>query len=111
MENNLYYTPELEEFHVGFEIELLNIENSQWGKYTITESDLLDATHYESSALKHILEDEYRVKYLDREDIESLGWDYDLDSIGRCEYKDYMLYNFNNSNIFTIKAKRGFVKL
>lgn len=59
MENNEYYTPTIEEFHVGFEFEA-NI-NNHWIRTQIT--DWYDG-----------LEGEYRVKYLDQSDIESLGW-------------------------------------
>jgi hypothetical protein len=107
---NKYYTPELEEFHVGFEYEVMIPEKNLWSN----EIFHLNDSHI--NLIKYVkLQDEFtknkiRVKHLDIEDIDSLGWDCDLNSTGRYEYKDYMLYNFNNSNTFTIKAKRGFVK-
>jgi len=58
-----YYTPEIEEFHVGFEYEWLNISNSEWLKKTHSSLDC----SYNSP-------ERTRVKYLDREDIESLGF-------------------------------------
>ena len=36
---NKYYTPELEELFVGYELYLQNIENSFLGQYEIKESD------------------------------------------------------------------------
>jgi hypothetical protein len=60
MENNLYYTPTIEEFHVGFEYR--NINNLNIG-YTC--KDILP---------KEYNEELIRVKYLDQFDIESLGW-------------------------------------
>lgn len=66
-----YYTPEIEEFHIGFEYEQEDINEGgsslSWYKHTIGEGkdiDTLDRS--EELGLS------YRVKYLDREDIESL---------------------------------------
>lgn len=73
-----YYTPEIEEFHVGFECECRhfhiydgNIADEYWEECII--DDRID--------LKEIMEDvdlyypeDYRVKYLDKADIESLGF-------------------------------------
>lgn len=66
-----YYTPKIEEFHVGFEFEYNNKHNG-WEKDSMKFPNnyafLFDVrTH----------EDIIRVKYLDREDIESLGWELD----------------------------------
>ena len=81
-----YYTPELEEFHVGFEYEYKlgaydkglktkeEFDSKDW------ERDVFDGLHFPylyralnglnaERGLCHI-----RVKYLDREDIESLGF-------------------------------------
>ena len=60
---NKYYTPEIEEFHIGFEYERHQYEDGNWFKYTVEERDILDHA-----------EKEIRVKYLDKEDIESLGF-------------------------------------
>lgn len=72
-----YYTPSIEEFHIGFELEYYNDYSDSWVLLTISKdtydwdswgaySD--DETHPFSSQAK------FRVKYLDREDIESLGY-------------------------------------
>jgi hypothetical protein len=60
---NKYYTPALEEFHVGFEFEVK--VSSIWATNVVSpEHGLLTyATNLEK----------FRVKYLDKEDIESLG--------------------------------------
>lgn len=65
-----YYTPTIEEFHVGFEFERelvdCNWNHSAWQKETIIpETNLKVIGEYISYN---------RVKYLDREDIESLEW-------------------------------------
>jgi hypothetical protein len=63
-----YYTPEIEEFHVGFEYEILNDPRTDngWDKEVVDENSTLKYFNGEHA--------DYRVKYLDREDIESLGW-------------------------------------
>ena len=77
-----YYTPELEEFHVGFEYEYL-YKNSAWVKHTInTKADLV-------LCIEEVEEDLIRTKYLDREDIESLGWSYSLTFSKEGVYDEY----------------------
>lgn len=69
-----YYTPSIEEFRVGFEYEVYVPEKELWSKETF----YLDASHinlvkYVNIQTENTLK-KVRVKYLDREDIESLGW-------------------------------------
>ncbi len=59
-----YYTPEIEEFFVGFEYE---------SKYLPKDEKFYKAEFEEGSICKMSKDSEYRVKHLDREDIESLG--------------------------------------
>lgn len=63
---NKYYTPDIEEFHIGFEYELL--VNSL---YEPLKGGIGDTFFSISKELKS---KKIRVKYLNREDIESLGW-------------------------------------
>ena len=63
MESSKYYTPEIEDFHVGFEYEV------NTGDKWIPEIQLDGYIH--NKKLENI-----RVKYLDKEDVESLGWFY-----------------------------------
>lgn len=78
MENNLYYTPTIEEFHVGFEYEYMN--GDMWEESEMRIQDYKsDGPDYERS--DSWFEEEIlggirtvRVKYLDQSDIESLGW-------------------------------------
>lgn len=58
-EENKYYTPEIEEFHVGFEYELR--QASVWQKERVEQNDCFCDLQGEG----------IRVKHLDREDIES----------------------------------------
>lgn len=68
-----YYTPEITEFHVGFEFETReHVINTSWQKKTADwqELDIVFDDFEHDENYKSI----YRVKYLDKEDIESLGW-------------------------------------
>jgi hypothetical protein len=60
-----YYTPEIEEFYIGFEFEFKTIKQNDWVKRKITKSD---------SVLSILLTSDVRVKHLDRQDIEECGW-------------------------------------
>jgi hypothetical protein len=64
MNNELYYTPDLDEFFIGFEYEWKD-ENGVWNKAVPTE---ITVEGYEEQTYG------LRVKYLDKEDIESLGF-------------------------------------
>jgi len=65
MENNKYYVPEIEEFHIGFEYE---IKNAFWDKIVSTKDIFYDGVEY------HLKDKNIRVKYLDNMDILSLNW-------------------------------------
>lgn len=65
-----YYTPTIDEFHVGFEYET-NYNSDTWKEVTLTTEEapsLFDAYVYDA------VNTEFRVKYLDIEDIESFGF-------------------------------------
>jgi len=71
MEDNKYYIPSINEFFIGFKYERLIIDN--WKSFTMTDVPLFIDTN--AKVLKELLEDKWiRVKYLDKEDIESLGF-------------------------------------
>lgn len=87
---NKYYTPEIEEFYIGFEFEykvykgnLLDKENViiEWIKC----NDLSNEWDYEDCSIyaiiKRITDNEIRVKYLDKKDIESLGYNFISETI------------------------------
>jgi len=61
-----YYKPELSEVHVGFECEA-NVEG-KWIPLMLQGFDCVE---------EYVKRDVYRVKYLDRDDIESLGFEYE----------------------------------
>lgn len=114
-QENKYYTPSIEEFHVGFEYEYctnclatatmatLTQKDENWIKKVFTEDNLFEPTFaynfFEISKLS-------RVKYLDKEDIESLGWK-DGENYGLSGYvlnyatdDSYQMY-YNEDNQFT----------
>lgn len=70
-----YYVPDITEFHIGFEYEYEDINEGgasmSWYKGILqpNEAYIIDQIHNDENR-------EYRVKYLDREDIESLGFSF-----------------------------------
>ena len=71
---NKYYTPTIEEFHVGFEIEVL-VEDVGWIKVPYMKNYLLGKGKPDIiNVHNNLKEGVIRVKYLDQEDIESLGF-------------------------------------
>ena len=71
---NKYYLPKIEELHIGFECEIDQSEinkNFKWCEYVI-------GTDYETitiaRAVSEVNKNGIRVKYLDRQDIESFGF-------------------------------------
>lgn len=76
---NKYYTPTIEEFHVGFEYAHVNSKNES-GWEILSFCDLFEdpdwnELYFVNEAIKR---GNVRVKYLDREDIESLGFEIDF---------------------------------
>lgn len=91
---NKYYTPTIEEFHIGFEIErqtqeligkeiAFKIESKLIGyDYEINKDTTFEPSTISSKDIMYYelnpnhIERDIRVKCLDREDIESLGWEF-----------------------------------
>lgn len=75
-----YYTPSLDEFHFGFECEMTGHEMPpQWHKHIVninTFNEWLFKGNPKIGAA-------FRVKYLDKEDIESLGFKIEVQKDGR----------------------------
>lgn len=71
-----YYTPTIDEFHVGFEYQLRNeLGKDEWSTYTFDDKFLqLYYPKNFDTIESEIRDNNIRVKYLDREDIESLGF-------------------------------------
>lgn len=79
MEKEKYYTPSIEEFHVGFEYEILRHSShdstlSGWFKTVFSLRE--DSNEIDLLFNKRLIY-RLRVKYLDSSDIESFGFKYD----------------------------------
>ena len=72
---NSYYKPDITEFHIGFDYEV-KYKNGEWQKQCL--NDELASLRFIDYKLK-TNPDDIRVKYLDKEDIESLGWKFKTD--------------------------------
>lgn len=90
MENKKYYTPSIEEFHIGFEFEYLAVprikENNGYIK------SIFDFSWSISDILHRIIDFNcLRIKYLDKVDIESLGFTYikDVFSLNKLTVQSY----------------------
>ena len=68
-----YYTPEIEEFHVGFEYECKKLDEDVWKVSDFTLNSIFGAYL--------INEGRVRVKHLDREDIEGEGYERTMNNI------------------------------
>lgn len=80
LKKELYYQPEIEEFHIGFQYEQ-ELNNYNWRKMVRPPSDNFEWVKFEfntstslSKIQKEIKEEKIRVKYLDTEDLENLGF-------------------------------------
>ena len=73
-ENNKYYTPYIEEFHVGFEYEIWDFDKSQWKNGKVKSFESLLECPFGMSIEGYVESRHIRVKHLDREDIEECGW-------------------------------------
>ena len=77
MENNKYYTPEIEEFRVGFECEYFNSFAKNFLQIEIDESNYYTNSNDGGSWNEDYIfasENKFRVKYLDTQDIKELGF-------------------------------------
>lgn len=70
-----YYTPNVSEFFVGFEFEIF--KNNNWIKSNFNIDNIIPV--FARINDKTIISDKIRVKYLDKEDIESLGFKFKID--------------------------------
>jgi len=84
-QGNKYYIPNIEEFYIGFECEIEHITSAgsttEYKKHIISENDNIKDL-YESNDWYNTP----RVKYLDQQDIESLGFTIETTSYGM-QYK------------------------
>jgi hypothetical protein len=85
MDDNKYYIPKIEEFHVGFAFESLERTSIngdfKWTKLAYMQEDALNhRTQFSppQSIFDYIESKSVRVKLPDKECIESLGWHHDV---------------------------------
>jgi len=84
---NKYYTPSIEEFCIGFEYETIYLQDyDNWVKETLSQED---ASYFFDSYIADASPLEFRVKYLDKEDVESLGFRNYMNSVNNA-------YKLNN---------------
>jgi hypothetical protein len=101
---NKYYTPSIEEFHVGFRYQS-HVDPRTYNGWDDKEVD----RHSIVYPLKVDSDVDYRVKYLNRDDIEELGWKYkgkhwyyyrdEYYEINVDEYLSFYLHKHLNSGI------------
>tara|TARA_R110000787_G_scaffold87151_2_gene185774 strand:- start:2708 stop:3124 length:417 start_codon:yes stop_codon:yes gene_type:complete len=117
-----YYTPTIEEFHIGFEYEMWR-GSKRYGKW---DKDMKFGVFSNINAYYVFIEDEeLRVKYLNQEDIESLGFHQGYSAKDGRNYITYInkdvvikqYYNNNNEYAIVIQLKNsqrtlfdGFIK-
>jgi hypothetical protein len=102
---NKYYTPDIEEFHVGFECEMKR--DDEWIQYIIGDS------HFATAGMEMFLKNgRFRVKYLDKEDICSTNSKWMLereDTVGKITCFVVVLDSFRGRRRTTIKVAYNFV--
>lgn len=75
MSENKYYTPKIEEFHEGFEYEVMIPEKSLWSKEVFyLNKEHINLVQY-VDIQNEFTKNKIRVKCLDIEDIESFGFE------------------------------------
>ncbi len=84
MDNEKFYAPDITEFYVGFQYEFLVNHGSPYEKWEPRTIEYISDTEddpYKGYTLNSLekynnvfIRNAWRVKYLDKEDIESLGW-------------------------------------
>jgi hypothetical protein len=67
---NKYFTPDIEDFHVGYEYETIYLK-SVWTKESL---NIMDAGWFFESYQNDAVPTEFRVPYLTKEQIEAEGW-------------------------------------
>jgi hypothetical protein len=109
-----YYTPELEEFHNGFEYEAHeeSVHSKKWFKKTYYgDSFLMNFKHDSIEFIQEFKKDLLRVKYLDSEDISSLGWKHGLMGIGDGHEIDASVFHAEHYEYIMTYADRHFIQI
>lgn len=95
LEEKRYYTPKLDEFHVGFEYEYLN----HFGKDSLNWTTEIIENDVSMFHINNLLAScAIRVKYLNKEDIESLEFKLDKTKLQGCKSSFYIYNNYELIN-------------
>ena len=95
-----YYTPSIEDFMQGLEFEYNEFSEEDYEYTNIWIKAEFDSRCGLGNELKHVLnEGQVRVKYLNQEDIESLGFKKSWTTIDRYNSLDYGFIIFNSSDL------------
>jgi hypothetical protein len=105
MQESKYFTPNIEDIHVGYECQCFNIETGQWADYTIDSNEDLFDFMDDMSLEYHLSEDNIRVPYLTAEQIVKAGWIHIYDDftfgkfikLGPVGYE--MFYDYNDHSM------------
>lgn len=114
---NKYYTPDILEFHIGFRYEKNNHKEPQWFKRTCDGYDMgsvhtmfnRDVFKDKDGNKRYPVEESLRVKYLDKADIEELGWKEDVNEDDSSSYNlgNYKLIYFSSDEVIEITNELG----
>ena len=74
MKTNKYYTPDISEFYVGFEYEAEDLWDN--GISRVWKHQVFEGEETRTYFIEELQNNEMRVKYLDSDDIESLGFEF-----------------------------------
>lgn len=99
MQENKYYTPNIEDLFVGYEFQYRSITTAHWAEsayhtlwYDMTDDSKID-DYFDLEAI--------RTKYLDKEDIESEGWTYTTILVEDDEEDDHFVDGYAKNMIST----------
>ena len=110
MEKNKYYTPDIKEFRIGFECEFFNhMQDKVWKKETC-DMDLISLAYdcYEHGTIewKDDITQTFRVKLLDKEDIESFGFEFQEEMLN-IKY----FYFYSNNDVYQLTHSEDYTKI
>lgn len=90
---NTYYTPNIEEWHIGFEYEFKRVDDTEYTKAAIKDSlqinDILNSIY------------SLRVKHLDADDVKDL---YNTYKISNSKFKTFLSEKFENDNVTILQV-------
>lgn len=93
---NKYYTPKLKEFRIGFEYQGYDmLDNGKWGWV----DHIFEGEEIRTYFTEELKKGEVRVKYLDKEDIESLGFTVAKNDPYWYDYKNSRFYLYKDNPI------------